>query len=202
MYYFSAMENGRQRSSNRYNAALCFFCVHRHGAKIAEILRRGPEDVAKKVEELHSEVSSGPWNSGDLQTLKRLYGNRSNDDLVLILGRSVKDLESKALEICLAKDKGFRRRQGNGNPTRMPRWSLDDIGVLREMYSGHSNLDIAKRLNRTVKSVVSKAHDLGLKKSEERLRVMGRENVRVRYDENDQDPVSDQDQAGPRDTRH
>ena len=78
----------------------------------------------------------------------------------------------------------------------MPRWSLDDIGVLREMYSGHSNLDIAKRLNRTVKSVVSKAHDLGLKKSEERLRVMGRENVRVRYDENDQDQVSDQGQAG------
>jgi hypothetical protein len=32
-----------------------------------------------------------------------------------------------------------------------------------------------------VKSVVSKAHHLGLKKSSERLRSMGRENVSLRY---------------------
>jgi hypothetical protein len=32
-----------------------------------------------------------------------------------------------------------------------------------------------------VKSVVSKAHNLGLKKEAERLREMGRENVSLRY---------------------
>jgi hypothetical protein len=32
-----------------------------------------------------------------------------------------------------------------------------------------------------VKSVVSKAHHLGLKKSDDRLREMGRANVSVRY---------------------
>jgi hypothetical protein len=36
-----------------------------------------------------------------------------------------------------------------------------------------------------VKSVVSKAHNLGLKKDRERLREMGRENVRLRYDNGD-----------------
>ena len=45
-----------------------------------------------------------------------------------------------------------------------------------------SNLELARTLGRSVKSVVSKAHNLGLKKDRERLRQMGRENVRLRYD--------------------
>ena len=40
---------------------------------------------------------------------------------------------------------------------------------------------MAQLLGRSVKSVVSKAHDLGLKKSEKRLETMGRENVELRY---------------------
>ena len=41
--------------------------------------------------------------------------------------------------------------------------------------------DIALKLDRSVKSVVSKAHNLGLKKDPDRLREMGRENVSLRY---------------------
>lgn len=150
-------------------------------SKIAEILRRTENDVLHKIEELQTEVRSGPWTSKDVQTLKRLYGNRTNADLVLILGRSESDILTQARQLCLAKDKGFRRRIGTAKPTRMPRWSDEDKELLRQLYRDYSNLEIARRLNRTVKSVVSKAHDMGLKKSEARLRTMGRENVQVRY---------------------
>jgi hypothetical protein len=52
------------------------------------------------------------------------------------------------------------------------------------MYPTVANLDIAAKLNRSVKSVVSKAHNLGLKKEADRLREMGRENVGMRYRKN------------------
>ena len=42
-----------------------------------------------------------------------------------------------------------------------------------------------------MKSVVSKAHNLGLKKDRERLREMGRENVRLRYEDGDGDGDGD-----------
>ena len=63
----------------------------------------------------------------------------------------------------------------------MPRWKKDELQLLRERYPAHSNLSIAQDLNRSVKSVVSKAHNLGLKKDPARLREMGRENVSLRY---------------------
>jgi hypothetical protein len=53
--------------------------------------------------------------------------------------------------------------------------------MLVELYPKTANLDLAQKLNRSVKSVVSKAHNLGLKKEIERLREMGRENVGMRY---------------------
>ena len=46
---------------------------------------------------------------------------------------------------------------------------------MRREYPVLSNLDLARMLGRSVKSVVSKAHHLGLKKSSERLRDMGKE---------------------------
>jgi hypothetical protein len=63
----------------------------------------------------------------------------------------------------------------------MPRWRNDELELLRRDYPVQSNLELARRLGRSVKSVVSKAHHLGLKKSSERLRSMGRENVSLRY---------------------
>ena len=63
----------------------------------------------------------------------------------------------------------------------MPRWKAEELAILRQDYAVESNLEIARRLGRSVKSVVSKAHHLALKKSDDRLREMGRENVKVRY---------------------
>jgi hypothetical protein len=79
--------------------------------------------------------------------------------------------------------------------TRMPRWSEEQLELLREMYPESCNLDIAQRLNRSEKSVVSKAHSLGLKKSKLRLRTMGQENVNKRYKPEDIDLAESQLEA-------
>ena len=150
---------------------------------VSLILRRTPVEIKRKVAELESDVSSRPWGPEDIQVLKRLYGTRFNSDLVLILGRPESDIEFKAQSFCLAKDKSFCRRSSNkSGGVRMPRWTPESIATLREIYETTPNLEIAHQLGRSVKSIVSKAHDLSLKKSSDRLRRMGKENVRVRYE--------------------
>ncbi len=64
----------------------------------------------------------------------------------------------------------------------MPRWSTEELDQLRDLYPRLSNLDIAKAMGRSVKSIVSKAHSLRLKKDKARLRQMGQENVQLRQD--------------------
>ena len=81
----------------------------------------------------------------------------------------------------LAKDKAFLKRARPAETTRMPRWSEPELAELRRCYPTEPNLDIARRLGKSIKSVVSKAHSLGLRKEPSRLAQMGRENVRLRY---------------------
>lgn len=147
---------------------------------IALILRRNPGEVQRKLTELRTRVAGGPWNANEVHILKRWYGTRSNGDLAVILGRPETEIEAKAHELCLAKDKAFAHRFDAAR-TRMPRWNDAEIERLRQLYPESPNLDIARELRRSVKSIVSKAHDLGLRKNEDRLREMGRENVRQRY---------------------
>lgn len=149
---------------------------------IGRILHRSPQEVERKIQQLKGEVRQRPWTSADLQALKRFYGTRATEDVSLILGRPVERIEEKAQELRLAKDKGYQRRAGKKTPVRMPRWRPEEVEQLRKLYPDHDNLSIAQHLERTVKSVVSKAHDLGLRKSSDRLRDMGRQNVRARYE--------------------
>lgn len=149
---------------------------------ISQILRRSETEIHRKIEELGGLVAERPWTSEDIQTLKRLYGTRSDADLVLILGRPIESIFAKVEQLCLARDKSYMRRVRRGpGHTRMPRWTKEEEARLRELYANTPNLEIAKELGRTVKSVVSKAHDLQLRKSPERLKQMGRENVDIRY---------------------
>lgn len=149
--------------------------------KIIVRLRRSEAEVRRMIKMLRGEIRDRPWTSRDIQELKRLYGTRATEDLSLILGRSDREIDKKADELCLAKDKGFVRRKGTGRST-MPRWQPEQIELLEKLYPDTPNLEIARIIGRTEKSVVSKAHDLGLRKSPERLREMGQQNVAVRYD--------------------
>jgi len=62
-----------------------------------------------------------------------------------------------------------------------PRWTRAQVETLRKLYRTHSNSEIAEAVDRSVSSVVFKAHCLGLEKGIRRLREMGRENIEKRW---------------------
>jgi len=63
-----------------------------------------------------------------------------------------------------------------------PRWTKEEISILRRLYRRNSNADIAKAIGRKVSSVVFKGHRLGLSKGARRLKEMGQENIRMRWE--------------------
>jgi hypothetical protein len=148
---------------------------------IARVLGRPAADVERQIGRLAAVRRTGRWTSDEIQRLKRLFGTRTDEDLARILGRPVEAIRRQAAKLALAKDKAFVRRLEGAPATRMPRWSKEQLELLARLYPTHANLEIARTLERSVKSVVSKAHQLGLEKSPVRLREMGRENVRRRY---------------------
>lgn len=151
---------------------------------IARILGRSNEDVEAQVAELGRVQQAGRWTQEEIAEFKRLYGTRTDEDLAIVFGRTIEAVKRLGARYCLAKDKAFVRKLTGSSATRMPRWSSSEIEDLKQLYPTAPNLDIAAKLNRSVKSVVSKAHNLGLKKEADRLREMGRENVSMRYKKN------------------
>ena len=151
---------------------------------IAQILGRTQSEVHERILDLGRIEKAGSWTREEKAEFKRIYGTRTDEDLARIFGRKSQEVQELAERYAMAKDKAFLRRQSGGAASvRMPRWREDELEMLRVMYPEHRNLDIAKELGRSVKSIVSKAHNLGLKKSSVRLRQMGRENVSLRYRE-------------------
>ena len=63
-----------------------------------------------------------------------------------------------------------------------PRWTKEEVALLKRLYRTHSNAEIAQILGRKVSSVVFKGHRLGLAKGARRLKEMGRENIARRWD--------------------
>ncbi len=148
---------------------------------VAQALGRTADDVRRQLEAMAEVQRTGRWTREEQHELKRLYGRRSDEDLARVFGRPPESIRRQAARLCLAKDKAFLKALNGAGATRMPRWTEEELDRLRELYPDHSNLDIATELNRSVKSVVSKAHHLGLRKHPERLKEMGRQNVGLRY---------------------
>lgn len=176
---------------------------------IARILGRPEDEVRTQIAALARVRIESDWSQEDTAEFKRLYGTRTNKHLALIFGRSEQQIRDFADLLCLAKDKAFLRKLTDRPPTRMPRWTSAEIESLRANYPVRSNLEIAQELNRSVKSVVSKAHILGLKKDRARLQEMGRENVSLRYgkDRSGEDSIEDSGDGdsvvrSEEDTRH
>lgn len=73
--------------------------------------------------------------------------------------------------------------KSKAKPARVrPRWTKEEVALLKRLYRTHSNAEIASILGRKVSSVVFKGHRLGLSKGARRLREMGRENIRRRWE--------------------
>jgi hypothetical protein len=62
-----------------------------------------------------------------------------------------------------------------------PRWTKEEIAILRRLYRTHSNEEIAALLGRKVTSVVFKGFRLSLSKGPKRLKEMGKENIAKRW---------------------
>ncbi|MEM1451115.1 MAG: hypothetical protein AAF957_18720 [Planctomycetota bacterium] len=163
---------------------------------VGKIIGRSREAIDAQLVQIAATLSSEALTGEELVRFKRVYGTRTDEDLSLVFGRTLEVVQGQAATLCLSKDKAFLRRASGGTAkTRMPRWTDEELAQLRELYPIHSNLEIADRLGRSVKSVVSKAHNMGLKKDRARLQQMGRQNVRQRYDRGgeDRDPGPDGD---------
>jgi hypothetical protein len=76
-----------------------------------------------------------------------------------------------------ASDKKLQKRS-----KLRPRWTKEEVAILRRLYRTHSNAEIAEVLGRKVSSVVFKGHRLGLSKGIRRLKEMGKENIRQRWE--------------------
>ena len=159
---------------------------------IGRVFGRPVEEVQFQINELARMKRQGVWDQDEVVAFKRLYGTRTEADLAIIFGRTEESVRRLATKLCLAKDKAFVRKLQGTASTKMPRWSDAEIEQLKELYSTSSNLEIAQALNRSVKSVVSKAHNLGLKKSSNRLQEMGRQNVNLRYRRSEAEGVADE----------
>ncbi len=148
---------------------------------IARIFGRPTEAVQRQIEVLDGQLAERDLVTEEIRRLKKLYGTRKDEDLARIFACTVGVIQTTAEKYRLAKDKAFVRKLKGHPATRMPRWSASELELLEQLYSVTANLEIARRLERSVKSVVSKAHHLGLRKNAERLREMGRQNVSRRY---------------------
>ena len=153
---------------------------------IGRVFGRPVEEVQFQINELARMKRTGTWSQDEVVSFKRLYGTRTEADLAVIFGRTEESVQRLSLKLCLAKDKAFVRKLQGTASTKMPRWSDAEIERLKELYTTSSNLEIAQALDRSVKSVVSKAHNMGLRKDPKRLREMGRENVSLRYQAQDE----------------
>lgn len=148
------------------------------------VLARGERDVAERSELFRQERRRGSWTRTETLLLKQLYGSRSDEDLEVCLSRTAAQIARRATQLCLSKDKRFTATvpQTPDDRRPMPRWTWEDERRLTALYPHHDNLEIARRLGRSVVSIANKASQLGLKKSLRVLREMGKRNVSVRYD--------------------
>jgi len=64
---------------------------------------------------------------------------------------------------------------------KMPRWTMDQVAVLRLYYADADTAELAEFLGHSHGAARDKAHALGLRKSKAFLERMGRENIKSRW---------------------
>lgn len=149
------------------------------------VLARSRRDVTERIRILRQK-RRGPWTRGEELFLKRIFSNRSDEDLEVCMSRSHRQIARTAARLCLAKDKKFTAGAGSlavARRTTMPRWTAAEVVRLQELYADRDNLELARALGRSVTSVANKASQMGLKKSHLVLAEIGRQNVGRRYSE-------------------
>lgn len=148
-------------------------------ADVALGLGRSVSAVRARARELRSAVVARDWTGADDELLRKVYGSRDGAALELCLGQPLASIEAAAARLCLRKDRRFLAKRAQ--PSRMPRWTDAGIAELRRLYPLHDNLELARRLGRSVVSVANKANQLGLRKRRQWLAQAGRRHVQRRW---------------------
>lgn len=112
------------------------------------------------------------WTRDEVLAFRKAYPSRPDPVVAQAFGRTQEEVRELAGRLALAKDKAIFP-----GIAKVPRWTPAELALLRDWFPTRSNLEIALDLGRSMKSVISKAFVLGLKKSAGRLRDMGRENA-------------------------
>lgn len=168
-----------------WDADLRALFVIRYGAVAPEDVARSlriplaqlDEEVARRRREPHV----GDWSPDEDALLKIVYGTRTQDALEVVFQRRSEDIEARAAGFTLKKDKRFMARAFVGS-TVMPRWTDAEVARLRVEYPHKSNVELARMFGKSAKSVVSKAHALGLSKTRQHRARMSALNVELRRD--------------------
>ncbi len=145
-------------------------------AEIGRLLGRTEDEILARTRVLRRRRRRGAWTRAELHLLRELYGSRSTPDLEIVFARPAAQIECVARGLRLAKDK-----RAHPGTVRMPRWDPESVRRLRALYPVLENLEIARRLRRSVTSVANKAWQLGLRKSGATLAAIGRRSIARRW---------------------
>lgn len=158
---------------------------------MALVLGRTESDLLRVLKGWAEADRKGRLAAWENEYLRQCYSSRADWAIRLVLGRGLPVIRRRARQMCLGKDRRIESVPvplleklvviRPHAPSRMPRWTATEIEQLENLYHDTSNLEIAKILGRSVKSVIAKANEMGLRKSVDRLRQMGRENVYRRH---------------------
>lgn len=134
------------------------------------VVGRTHASIRSILNELRRQRRGEPFSAPEQRLLRERYGRHADFDLARVLGRDADEIAVEAARLCLGKD----RRTELPRPARMPRWTEEEVELLRREFSIRATREIARQLGRTTQSVSSKAKQLGLRKSVDRLRSAGR----------------------------
>jgi DNA-binding CsgD family transcriptional regulator len=111
--------------------------------------------------------TSHMWTAAEDALLRELYPDHNNKEIAKGLGVTYCAVEGRARNMGLHKSRELFKNTNN-------KWTAEDIARLRELYPDHNNKEIAQMLGFTAFAVDSKAHNMGLYKSREHLKKIGR----------------------------
>lgn len=147
---------------------------------LALLMGRTQTQVRERARKLRAKRRSGRWSADDLVRLKNWFATRRDRDLEVCLSRAAADIRRKAAQLGLGRDKAVAATRGER--TRMPRWSDEELEQLERLYPRLSNVEVSRRLGRSVTSVASQGRRLGLQKNERVRSSLARRSVQMRRD--------------------
>lgn len=126
--------------------------------EIAEKLGRTKRAVCHKAFKLgFSADAYAPWKQEEVDFLRENFSSMSSLDLAVRLKKTVHAVRRKAHKL------GLRRDMWSSRPLSRKAWTKEEEASLREMAATMTSVEIARRMERTVASILCRCCRLGIK---------------------------------------